>query len=122
MISRLSFTLVCALLLIGGVPTNADEKDSDDVLGRFVGVWKISATAKPAIWAPAGGDIAEQESAVWALKKRLLVSRTINQAEKKKIAVDHDLRPKAKRLSGFWIRFQGTVGRRVATHMGRVGQ
>ena len=78
MISRLSMPLVCALLAMGGSQTDADEKDSGDVLGRFVGAWKISGTAMPSKWSPEGGKIAEQESAVWALKKRLVLIRAID--------------------------------------------
>jgi hypothetical protein len=84
MISRFSMTLVCTLLVMASSQANADENDSDDVLGRFVGVWKISGTAKPAKWAPDGGKIAEQESAVWALKKRLVLIRAIDPANRKK--------------------------------------
>ena len=103
MISRLSITLVCALLFMGTSQTNADEKDSGDALGRFVGVWKISGTAKPAKWAPEGGEIAEQESAVWALKERLVLIRAINPAEKKKSLwiATYDAKQKDYPLWGF---------------------
>ena len=83
MISRLSMTLVCALLFMGSSQTNADDKGGD-VLGRFVGVWKTSGTAKPAKWRPQGGEIAERESTVWALKKRLILIRAVNSNEEKK--------------------------------------
>ena len=84
MIPRHSMTLVCALLVMGTRTTSADDKGGGDVLDRFVGVWKVSDTVKPAKWTPEGGKIAEQESTVWALKRRLVLIRAINPAEKRK--------------------------------------
>jgi hypothetical protein len=110
MLARLSIALICASFAIGTVQTNADKEDSIDVLGRFVGVWKISATAKPAIWTPDGGEIAEQESAVWALKKRLFVSRTVNQSQKKKTLWITTYDPKRDDYPVFGFDSKGLLG------------
>ena len=58
--------------------------NDDDVLGRFVGVWKLSTTAKPAKWLPEGGTFTGQESTVWALKNRCILIRDVSQPDGRK--------------------------------------
>lgn len=67
------------------------------------------------MWAPEGGEIAEQESAVWALKERLVLIRAVNLADQGKSLWIATYDPQQNVMG---IRFQGTVGRSMATHLG----
>lgn len=79
-------TAAC-LLTFATHATSAQEPAAtprDEVLNRFVGVWDLKSTLKPAKWNPDGGDSTGKESTVWALKNRIIMIRDISQPDGKK--------------------------------------
>lgn len=74
-----------SMLLIRGLSaTNlADAQEpaahhKNEVLQRFVGVWDLKSTLKPAKWNPDGGETTGRESTVWALKNRIIMIRDMS--------------------------------------------
>ncbi len=63
---------------------SAQDVPKNDVLDRFVGVWELKSTLKPAKWNPEGGEFTGQESTVWALKNRVILIRDVSQPEGRK--------------------------------------
>jgi hypothetical protein len=55
--------------------------EPDKLLERFVGVWNVQVTAKPAQWLPNGGKFTVQESTAWTLKKRFILGREMSQPD-----------------------------------------
>jgi hypothetical protein len=47
----------------------------NEVLARFVGVWDLKWTHKPAKWNPDGVETTGKESTIWALKNRIILIR-----------------------------------------------
>jgi hypothetical protein len=77
------FAAACCLL----VSVTADAQEAapkNEVLQRFVGVWEIKSTLKPAKWHPDGGEFTGKESTVWALKNRIIMIRDVSQPDGKK--------------------------------------
>lgn len=60
------------------------ERGEHGVLQRFVGVWDLSGTRKPAEWHPDGGDFTGKEIATWGLKNRYILIRDLSESEGKK--------------------------------------
>ncbi len=56
----------------------------NELLQRFVGVWDLKTTIKPAKWNPEGGETTGKESTVWALKNRIIMIRDISQPDGRK--------------------------------------
>jgi hypothetical protein len=56
----------------------------NEILERFVGVWDLKTTLKPAKWHPEGGEFTGKESTVWALKNRIIMIRDVSQPDGKK--------------------------------------
>ena len=75
----------------------------DSVLGRFVGSWDLTTTAKPAKWAPDGGEFTGRESTVWALDEKVILIRDMNQPGGRKglWVATYDDPQKAYLFSGF---------------------
>lgn len=84
MISKLSLTLVFAMLVTGFTQTSAQEKNGEEVLRRFVGIWKLDGEARPSKWTPEGKTISGHENAIWALKKRVILIRAVDQIDNRK--------------------------------------
>jgi hypothetical protein len=65
----------------------------NEVLNRFVGVWDLKSTLKPAKWNPDGGEVTVKESTVWALKNRVIVTRDMSHpdATKRLYITTHDV-------------------------------
>ena len=84
MISKLSLTLVVTLLVTGCNQTFAQENNGEDVLERFIGIWKIDGEALPSKWTPEGKAISGHENAIWALKKRVILIRAVDQIDNRK--------------------------------------
>lgn len=75
------------LLLFVTLTASAQEQAANpknEVLQRFVGVWDLKSTLKPAKWNPDGGETIGKESTVWALKNRIIVIRDVSQPDGKK--------------------------------------
>jgi hypothetical protein len=62
----------------------AADVPKNDVLARFVGVWDLKSTLKPAKWNPDGAETTGKESTVWALKNRIIMIRDVSQPDGKK--------------------------------------
>jgi hypothetical protein len=56
----------------------------NEVLQRFVGVWDLKSTLKPAKWNPDGGETTGKESTVWAIKNRIIMIRDVSAPDGKK--------------------------------------
>jgi hypothetical protein len=75
------------LLLFATFPVSAQDRSvgpRDEVLERFVGVWDLKSTLKPAKWSPDGGETTGKESTVWALKNRIIMIRDVSQPDGRK--------------------------------------
>jgi uncharacterized protein (TIGR03067 family) len=64
--------------------TFAQEKNGEEVLGRFVGIWKLDGEASPSKWAPEGKTISGHENAIWALKKRVILIRAVDKRDNRR--------------------------------------
>lgn len=84
MISKLRLTLAVTLLVTGCNHTFAQENSGEDVLERFVGIWKLDGEALPSKWTPEGKAISGHENAIWALKKRVILIRAVDQIDNRK--------------------------------------
>lgn len=75
------------LLLFVTCAASAQEQPTapkNEVLQRFVGVWDLKTTIKPAKWNPDGGETTGKESTVWALKNRIIMIRDVSSPDGKK--------------------------------------
>jgi hypothetical protein len=77
----------CLLVLVTTLHLQAQDQAAaakNEVLQRFVGVWDLKTTLKPAKWHPEGGEFTGKESTVWALKDRIIMIRDVSQPDGKK--------------------------------------
>ncbi|MDA1053275.1 MAG: DUF1579 family protein, partial [Planctomycetota bacterium] len=75
------------LILLVTLTASAQEQAAnpkDEVLQRFVGVWDLKSTLKPAKWNPEGGEFTGKESTVWTLKNRVILIRDMSQPDGRK--------------------------------------
>lgn len=84
MISQFRLTLALSLLVTGLCHASAQENKRDEVLGRFVGIWKLDGEARPSKWTPDGRTISGHESVIWGLKNRVILIRAIDRIDKHK--------------------------------------
>lgn len=56
----------------------------DEVLNRFVGVWDLKSTLRPAKWNPEGSETTGKESTVWALRDRIIMIRDVSRPDGRK--------------------------------------
>lgn len=103
MILELRTTLILTLLLPGISHTSAQEKDDDEVLGRFVGIWKLDGVASPSKWTPDGKAISGWEHVTWALRKRVVLIRAVDKLDSHKslFIATHDPKQNVYPLWGF---------------------
>lgn len=94
LLTCLSLVLICGL----SATNRADAQEppahpKNDVLERFVGVWDLKSTLKPAKWNPDGGEITVKESTVWALKNRVIVTHDMSHPDgtKRLYITTHDV-------------------------------
>lgn len=101
MISKLSLTLVFAMLVTGFSQASAQDENGNEVLRRFVGIWKLDGEARPSKWTPDGSTISERENAIWALKKRVILIRAVDKTDNHKslFVATHD---RGKNIYPFW--------------------
>jgi hypothetical protein len=110
MATRFLLLIWFPLLLIHSLfttnPAEAQEPATharNEVLQRFVGVWDLKSTLKPAKWNPDGGEFTGKESTVWALKDRIIMIRDMSQPDGKKglFIATHDPQRDACTFWGF---------------------
>lgn len=109
---RTRFVLFVLAALVGfqtnGLPRSdaqqpAADVPKDEVLQRFVGVWDLKSTHKPAKWNPDGAETTGKESTVWALKNRIIIIRDISAPDGNKAMyiATHDPKQNAYPFWGF---------------------
>ena len=87
---RLRFVLAACLTLVAMFTPNLTKAQEisnapgNEVLDRFVGVWDLKSTLKPAKWNPEGGETTGKESTVWALKNRIIMIRDVSSPDGRK--------------------------------------
>lgn len=84
MISRFRLTLALSLLVTGHSHASAEKKGGDEVLRRFVGIWKLDGEARPSKWVPDGQTFSGHENVIWALKKRAILIRAVDKIDNHK--------------------------------------
>ncbi len=97
MIRAIPFT--CLLLFVTFTASAQEQTTApkNEVLQRFVGVWDLKSSLKPAKWNPEGGESTGKESTVWALKNRVILIRDMSQPDGRKglFIATHDTRQDA---------------------------
>lgn len=83
--TQLTLATILSLMALARMPAanravaqQPAENPRNEVLQRFVGVWDLKSTSKPARWNPHGGQTTGKESTVWALNNRIILIRDIS--------------------------------------------